>query len=79
MNPFLKKSFQIVPSPFPSPPKAGERAGVRGIFSQLPLVKGRNNTPLGKRGARGDFLSNVDSILRPLIKSKKSVKAGKIL
>jgi hypothetical protein len=34
--------------------------------ANLPL-KGRNNTPLWKRGARGDFLGKVNSILRPLI------------
>ena len=52
MNPFLKKSFQIAPSPFPSPPKAGERAGVRETFSQLPLYQ---------RGARGGFCAEISS------------------
>jgi len=36
-------------------------------YRQAGFSKGRNNTPLWQRGARGDFVIHVNSILRYLI------------
>jgi hypothetical protein len=37
------------PSPFPSPPTSGERAGVRGIFSQLLRTRDRKEMRNGNK------------------------------
>ncbi len=48
------------------------------VFDRKKITKGRNSTPLWQRGARGDFVIHVNSILSPLIREEYLIVCIKI-